>query len=240
MRLMTPLSEDELDELERFLLSELVPDDGMVLEILDGYLTAIVIGPTTLQPSQWLPGIWGPAAEDTPQFETTEQAQHILELILRHCNGIIWSLQNDADAFEPLIDGTTYPGDEREYFEGDAWAFGFMQGVELCRPDWQPLFDDVQGQAILRSLYLLGADDVSPEDAALIRSSSQREALAKTISADVAAIYRYWLPHRKTVHERKIAAIDHRATPKIGRNDPCPCGSGKKFKKCCGAAAVLH
>jgi preprotein translocase subunit SecA len=27
-----------------------------------------------------------------------------------------------------------------------------------------------------------------------------------------------------------------RATPKVGRNDPCPCGSGKKYKKCCGAA----
>ncbi|MCB1903860.1 MAG: SEC-C domain-containing protein, partial [Gammaproteobacteria bacterium] len=25
------------------------------------------------------------------------------------------------------------------------------------------------------------------------------------------------------------------AGPKVGRNDPCPCGSGKKFKKCCGA-----
>ncbi|NOZ62027.1 MAG: hypothetical protein GXO74_10135 [Calditrichaeota bacterium] len=26
----------------------------------------------------------------------------------------------------------------------------------------------------------------------------------------------------------------HRETPKVGRNDPCPCGSGKKYKKCCG------
>jgi Predicted metal-binding protein related to the C-terminal domain of SecA len=25
--------------------------------------------------------------------------------------------------------------------------------------------------------------------------------------------------------------------PKIGRNDPCPCGSGKKYKKCCGLKA---
>jgi preprotein translocase subunit SecA len=25
-----------------------------------------------------------------------------------------------------------------------------------------------------------------------------------------------------------------RAGPKVGRNDPCPCGSGKKFKHCCG------
>lgn len=26
-----------------------------------------------------------------------------------------------------------------------------------------------------------------------------------------------------------------RDAPKVGRNDPCPCGSGKKFKKCCDA-----
>ncbi|WP_425314952.1 SEC-C metal-binding domain-containing protein [Treponema vincentii] len=25
-----------------------------------------------------------------------------------------------------------------------------------------------------------------------------------------------------------------RTTPKVGRNDPCPCGSGKKYKHCCG------
>jgi SEC-C motif-containing protein len=29
-----------------------------------------------------------------------------------------------------------------------------------------------------------------------------------------------------------------RAAPKVGRNDPCPCGSGKKYKKCCGGAAA--
>jgi uncharacterized protein YecA (UPF0149 family) len=30
-----------------------------------------------------------------------------------------------------------------------------------------------------------------------------------------------------------------RTLPKIGRNDPCPCGSGKKFKQCCGRT-TLH
>jgi uncharacterized protein YecA (UPF0149 family) len=29
-----------------------------------------------------------------------------------------------------------------------------------------------------------------------------------------------------------------RSSPKVGRNDPCPCGSGKKYKKCCGGATV--
>jgi SEC-C motif-containing protein len=28
-----------------------------------------------------------------------------------------------------------------------------------------------------------------------------------------------------------------RAAPKVGRNDPCPCGSGRKYKKCCGAGS---
>jgi hypothetical protein len=27
--------------------------------------------------------------------------------------------------------------------------------------------------------------------------------------------------------------VDVRTEPKIGRNEPCPCGSGKKYKKCC-------
>ncbi len=30
---------------------------------------------------------------------------------------------------------------------------------------------------------------------------------------------------------------ERRESPKVGRNDPCPCGSGKKYKKCCGAKA---
>jgi uncharacterized protein YecA (UPF0149 family) len=32
-----------------------------------------------------------------------------------------------------------------------------------------------------------------------------------------------------------IGATLTRKTEKIGRNDSCPCGSGKKYKKCCGA-----
>ena len=31
-----------------------------------------------------------------------------------------------------------------------------------------------------------------------------------------------------------------RMSPKVGRNKPCPCRSGKKFKKCCGAPSELH
>src|SRR5205085_4408879 len=36
----------------------------------------------------------------------------------------------------------------------------------------------------------------------------------------------------KQGHAPEVATV-RRSAPKVGRNDPCPCGSGKKFKKCC-------
>jgi hypothetical protein len=40
---------------------------------------------------------------------------------------------------------------------------------------------------------------------------------------------------REPVASEYAAAPIRRSAPKVGRNEPCPCGSGKKFKKCCGA-----
>src|SRR5512133_2312695 len=116
-KLSTPLSDEELEELDRFLRSAAVSDATMPLAALDGYLSAIVIGPATLLPSQWLPGVWGPSEDDAPDYRSAEQAQRILELVMRHMNGIIWTLQYDADAYDPLLDTLVYEGDPREYLE---------------------------------------------------------------------------------------------------------------------------
>src|SRR5581483_2007527 len=57
-----------------------------------------------------------------------------------------------------------------------------------------------------------------------------REYSEAILSEAVGAIYQYWLKKRNPG-----AGINHRPTRKndVGRNDPCPCGSGKRFKKCC-------
>jgi uncharacterized protein len=54
--------------------------------------------------------------------------------------------------------------------------------------------------------------------------------LALDLEANLPAIYKFWVP-------RAGAAVStvKRDEPKVGRNDDCPCGSGKKYKKCCGA-----
>ncbi len=239
-KLMAPLSDEEIEELDQFLLSDATSDEAMMLDMLDGSLTAIVIGPTTILPSQWLPGIWGPSEDDAPEYESMEQAQRIMELIMRHMNGIVGTMQQDPDAFDPLLNSMTYGDDPREYMDGEMWAYGFMDGIELCREGWQPLFDDPAAKETLRPIYLLGAEDLAEEEKALTRWPKEREKLTKQIAASVAAIYRFWLLRRQAVHESMVAATVRRGEPKVGRNDPCPCGSGKKFKKCCGAAPTLH
>lgn len=237
----SPWPDDELAELEAFLHSDAVSDETMLLDHLDGYLTAIIIGPTTLSLNEWYPGIWGSRKEDAPHFENMDQAQRIIQLIMRHYNGIIGSIEQDADKHAPFFSLIATADDSTKLIDAEMWAVGFMDGIALCRVDWQLLFDAPRGQAWLKPIRLLGADHIGETDMAQAETHEQRDELARQIPASIAAIYRYWLPFRQEVQALLRARTIARAHPKkVGRNDPCPCGSGEKFKKCCGAASTLH
>ena len=82
-KLDEPLSDSDYDELEAFLGSNVVPQDCMDLEMLDGFLTAIVSGPELIQPSEWLPVLWSDSQRSvTPVFQNNEQGERILSLVL--------------------------------------------------------------------------------------------------------------------------------------------------------------
>jgi len=234
------LSEAEIDELDKFLLSEATSEGVMQLDCLDGYLTAIVSGPTSIKMSQWLPRVWGASVNDEPVFETMAQATRIVDLILRHMSSIVSSLQLNPELHEPIFDNISYVDDPREYTDAEMWACGYMQGIAFCRQDWQAFFDEPHAEQVIRPIYLLGSDEVQEAEEVLIESAEQREEWSKQIPASLVWIYRYWQPYRQAVVERMVATTIMRDQPKIGRNDPCSCGSGKKFKKCCGASSVLH
>jgi uncharacterized protein len=70
------LSDDERDWLTGFLVSRQPPDRSMTFEMLDGLITALVIGPTTVMPSEYLPEIWGTDDGAGPIWESTEQAEY--------------------------------------------------------------------------------------------------------------------------------------------------------------------
>lgn len=56
--LMAPLLDEELNALEGFLLDQ-DTEEGMTLDMLDGFLHALALGPETVPPSRWLPKVWG-------------------------------------------------------------------------------------------------------------------------------------------------------------------------------------
>ncbi len=47
-------------------------------------------------------------------------------------------------------------------------------------------------------------------------------------------VHRYFRAAREAHGQDTLTVEARRSTPKIGRNEPCPCGSGRKHKKCCG------
>ena len=234
--MMEPLTDAELDELDQFLL-DVEAEESMTLDMLDGFLHALVIGPETVMPSQWLPKVWGQeAGAMMPPADDMDQINHLLGLVMRHFNSIVWGFEQRPPVLAPYW-GTTCYDTTREFEDAEMWAYGFTEGVKLSQAAWQPLFDDPQGQRWYRPIGLLGDDDFSPDQDELTRTPEQRQALAEAIEGCLGQIHAFWLPLRQAVAERQQV---QRISTKVGRNEPCPCGSGKKFKKCCGAPSELH
>ena len=77
--LPAPITDAELEELEKFLLSEQVPEESMTLSELDGFLTALAVGPEVVPPGEWLPVVW---QGEGPVFETPQDVERVLGLIL--------------------------------------------------------------------------------------------------------------------------------------------------------------
>jgi len=68
-------------------------------------------------------------------------------------------------------------------------------------------------------------------------SPEKREEVIVHMAAGLLQAYRYFREHRRVSASARTSK-PRRNAPKVGRNDPCPCGSGKKHKKCCGGATV--
>src|SRR5882757_8798793 len=128
-----PLSEAELDQLSDFLASMKKPD-ALTLEGMDGLFSALIAGPRTVLPSEYLPVIWGGELSDENAFASLEDANATLSLIMRHWNSIVSELQADGIHLPLVLEVETGA------VPGRQWARGFMRGVDFARLGWNELF----------------------------------------------------------------------------------------------------
>ncbi|MBF0323433.1 YecA family protein [Magnetospirillum moscoviense] len=209
--------EAEIEALDQFLMSDQSPDDCMMLCDLDGFLTGIAIGPELIRPSEWLPVFWG---GEEPVFEDTAQAQAVIGTIMARYNEILGQVADGTVA--PIIMET--PGGD--VIAAD-WAEGFMQAVTLRPAAWKRLLTSEKNVELMLPILALCCDDDGEPLLDLPQDVEDRlfAEAGDLIPECVLAIADYW----------RAAPMRQTAGLKAGRNDPCPCGSGKKFKKCCGA-----
>lgn len=236
------LFDDELDELDDFLADESMEEMSMDVATLEGFLTAIAIGPRLVMPSQWLPWVWDMAnGEAEATFENSDQASRMLSLIMRYYNGIIKTSTSDPASFHPIF----WRGDQWGAAE---WCEGFLLGFQFNDDAWSRLA--ASHPTWFAPFIRLGTDD----GLEITKSKGDAQKWMNEIAASLAHMRAYWNGTRES---RPVGTINDdfhfggqndveqviRKGPKINRNDPCPCGSGKKFKKCCGAvdtSPTLH
>ncbi len=83
--LTEPLSDDEFAELDALLLSDDLPEECMDAITLEGFLTAIAIGPITVTPDQWLPYVFANSSEDPmPEIPSLKIFQRLVNFIIRY------------------------------------------------------------------------------------------------------------------------------------------------------------
>jgi uncharacterized protein len=212
------LDEDEIDWLHDFLDHT---GAAMSAEVLDGYFTALVVGPELVMPSEYLSEIWG---GEEPVCDDREQGEFALRMLMRHWNSIV----HRFEAQEPCapIMSDTEP-------MARAWADGFMRGVSLRMPVWdRRLAKDEQLTTFVGHILMLAVDpDVAAKEGV---TTKERSVMVQSLPLAVHGLYLYWREKPVTAYTSTAAA--HSRWSKIGRNAPCPCGSAKKYKRCCGAA----
>jgi uncharacterized protein len=234
-----PLTESELDELDRFLMSSATPEDAMDLEELDGYLTGLACGPQPVPSPDWLWPVWGDTEDGRRpvRFDSGPHCRHLLELVERHWSTLARSLQRGTAPMPVLFD-YRHPGAGAAAppLPGSVWSSGFMRAIGLQAESWQPAFeDDEASEALTPIVTLAHADD--PEIVAQSPTPRQAEALVDTLPDAVLALFGFWRTREASPEASTRGAA---RVPRIGASDPCACGSTRRFSACCGRSSALN
>jgi len=210
------------------------------MEELHGFLFGLAIIPVMIKPSEWLPIAFG---EEMMEFESEAEAQELMGKLFRLYNRI------SKESHEGKL---SFPFDMARLKDGDldrirGWTYGFYVALSLRDEIWgfKEMDDDemTEDEQNLTTSFAVIAAVAKPEHIPEIfekpaydpetqeRDLDLEATLFALLPAAVATVQAYAIGLRKSMGF-DVPIPSHRI--KIGRNDSCPCGSGKKYKRCCG------
>ena len=225
------LSSSELDELDDFLTSDVTSEWMASGSMLHGFFTALAVGPLWVAPSNWLKFIWG---EKGPVFGSAEEAEHILGLVYRFYDSTRRVLAEMPEEFRPMLrEGGMVDGEMS--MSPQEWCLGFCHGLRLQNPKWKIEFMDKTSFPLVLPMLAFVFPEEMEEWLGPQAGRSHDEFLEGLFNV-VPELYEYWRPRRRD-WPVPATSDDFLLPPwaKGGGDAPCPCGSGKKCKECCGA-----
>ncbi len=193
--------------------------DSYPLEALHGYVTAAVCAPPGITVTAQSPGLFADEDEEatfpSPEVEASINAiladlQHEIGAeILEDRFGVIVSVDEEDEAKEDISD----------------WCLGFQHGTMYLLGELIAEPDDELEAILLPVFYLADpeafAEHLEPEQ--LKELEDGKTEFARDVAQRIYQCYDRW-------HVSEPITVEKGP----GRNDACPCGSGKKYKKCCG------
>ena len=211
-------AEGDLDRLEALLDAPPLSGTALGADALQGMLVALSIGP-----DEALPERWQDAALGAEPGEPAAPSPELAALLERFA----------ADTQRRARDGTLsllLYGLRRGRADYRSWCRGFLLGVELSGAGWYYAADADDVDELLFPIHVLAGELSDQERASYTPAAWRRLVLDAEANLDqtLSRLRDYWAIVRAPPQTVR------RAMPKTGRNDPCPCGSGRKFKQCCG------
>lgn len=244
MKIVADLSDAEVSELDDLLAMVPEPFQSLDVSALDGYLCGVLAQPTSVAEERWLPGVfdwnWGEpeVAALQPSTAGWHEAKHerLVGLVRRRHEALNRSIFEDQ-WFDPLV---MSPEDEQgQPLEGPAafeaalgpWVMGFEHAQNLFPQLAELPMQDVQDLMVCLWRHLPAKDE---EERAYAKALDEEHPL-KHLDAAIEDLVATVVELTELGRQALIATAPRRRDePKVGRNDPCPCGSGRKFKACHG------
>ncbi len=230
------LSPEEIEVLDDFLGSPALEGTAMDVSTLEGFFATLALSPRVTMPGEWMPWVWDcEHGKVEPEFEGMDHANQIVNLLMRFYNSVLGRINIDVAGFEPIFfSGAQWGANE--------WCRGFLTAMRLDPEGWAPTIK--QNPDWFRPFFALGIEEAA---ARLADEEDGGRRFVDAIVPSLKCIHRNGMARRAARSPGLVGTSfpmggqarrpTEREAPKVGRNQQCPCGSSKKYKKCCGANA---